>query len=79
MLNEHNLDPNPFQVTRSDVLGHILPNLGKDWSHAGTWIGVRVWIRVKVRIRGGQGGRGSDGVGNARFGVRIEVNVTTAL
>jgi len=22
-------------VTRSDVLGHILPNLGKDWSHAG--------------------------------------------
>jgi len=22
-------------VTRSDVLGHILPNLGRDWSHAG--------------------------------------------
>ena len=22
-------------VTKSDVLGHILPNLGKDWSHAG--------------------------------------------
>jgi len=22
-------------VTKSDVLGHILPNLGRDWSHAG--------------------------------------------
>jgi phosphatidate phosphatase LPIN len=23
-------------ITRSDVLGHVLPQIGKDWSHAGT-------------------------------------------